>query len=173
MSSIKNVSRNLLRLRVRRGFTQNELSAISGVSNCHISMLETGVVGAKLPVVEKLARALKVEPASMLMKHTKRISRGRKGASPSTVVADNITLHRLERLMTQARLAHRAGLPQASISAIERGKEAPTLSTLDRFASGLRVKVGELLGKPSGTLLRIKKYARFGNTFAWRGYVTE
>jgi DNA-binding XRE family transcriptional regulator len=136
-------------------------------------MLEAGIVGAKLPIVEKLAKALKVEPASMLMKRTRRVHRGHQVPAPSVMIADNITLHRLERLMTQARLAHKTGIAQMQISALERGKWSPTLNTLDRVATGLKVKVGELLGKPSGTLLRIKKYARFGNTFAWRGYVTE
>lgn len=47
--------------------------------------------------------------------------------------------------MSQTALATRAGIHRVSLANIERGAKVPTLATLSRLASALRVPVGRLL----------------------------
>lgn len=54
-------------------------------------------------------------------------------------------LWRIERTLTQAGLAHQAGLPRPTISALERGALDPTLRTVRRLAAGLQVRPGALV----------------------------
>jgi len=56
---------------------------------------------------------------------------------------------RVERGLTQAVLAQRAGLPRPTVSALERGALDPTLRTIRRVAAGLGVQSGLLV---DGTL---------------------
>ncbi len=64
-----------------------------------------------------------------------------------------ITLWRLEKGMTQAELAQRAGLPRPNLSVIEQGGRDLTLSTLRRLAQALGIRPGLLadgIGPDSG-----------------------
>ena len=51
---------NLETIRKSRGFSQCDLSKLSGVSQAHISKLELGIRNATIPVAQKLATALGV-----------------------------------------------------------------------------------------------------------------
>ena len=51
--------------RKRMGWTQEELADHAGVSIDTISKLETGVVGARFPMIERIASALEVDPAEL------------------------------------------------------------------------------------------------------------
>jgi len=51
--------------RKRMGWTQEELADHAGVSIDTISKLETGVVGARFPMIERIASALQVDPAEL------------------------------------------------------------------------------------------------------------
>ncbi|MFG2480655.1 helix-turn-helix domain-containing protein [Streptomyces fagopyri] len=51
--------------------------------------------------------------------------------------ADLVRFWRLQRSMSQARLAELAGTGQAAISRIESGRDQPTLALLERIASAL------------------------------------
>lgn len=66
--------------------------------------------------------------------------------------------YRLSLGMSQAELAGRAGLAQANLSNIEKGKRDLTVSTLLRIASALEVKPSRLIdadeGEPGLTLTR-------------------
>ena len=55
-------------------------------------------------------------------------------------VGERLARARRERGFTQAELAHRTGVPQPSISAIERGHANPTLDTLQSLARGLELE---------------------------------
>jgi transcriptional regulator with XRE-family HTH domain len=59
-------ARNLLRLRNEKDWSQDELAARAGVSRNYISNMENCTYSASLDVIEKVARALGVDPASML-----------------------------------------------------------------------------------------------------------
>jgi transcriptional regulator with XRE-family HTH domain len=60
-------------------------------------------------------------------------------------IAENV--RRLRRLqgLTQMALAERSGLCQSWISRLERRAENPSIATLQRLATGLRVRVPDLL----------------------------
>jgi transcriptional regulator with XRE-family HTH domain len=162
---------NLIRLRARNELTQAELAKLTGVTAANISFWEHGVTTPTLSKFEKLAKALKVNAASLLMGRCKPIHRGPQGPKPSEVVGDNITLYRLERLMTQAKLAKVSGTTQRIISLLERSKQGSTLTTLQKLAKGLRLGgIPELLRKPPAEVLRIRKYVQLGSTYTWRGY---
>ena len=53
-------------LRKAKGWSQNKLSEVSGVSQTYISELEAGKSAPTLPVVKKLAAALGVSVAELL-----------------------------------------------------------------------------------------------------------
>ena len=68
------------------------------------------------------------------------------GGHPSArrLLADNLRLMRVVRRLSQTALAEEAGVTQALVSAIERGRANPTVESLERLAPVLGVRVGEL-----------------------------
>ena len=69
-----------------------------------------------------------------------------KRAIPSTkrVLARNLRRLRLERGISQDDLAAEAGMRQALVSAIEVGIANPTLESLDRLATALKIEFAAL-----------------------------
>ncbi len=57
---------NLREARHERGLSQDDLAYEADVSRSYLSQLEKGAFYASLKVIEKLAKVLKVEPASLL-----------------------------------------------------------------------------------------------------------
>ena len=53
--------------------------------------------------------------------------------------------HRLERGLSQERLAEAAGLSQRYLSVLERGENSPTLNVIVRLAAALDLSPSELL----------------------------
>jgi transcriptional regulator with XRE-family HTH domain len=73
---------------------------------------------------------------------------GQDGAQPETAreaIGRQVRLWRLRRHVSQAGLAHAAGINQASISNYEAGKRELRVSTLIRIADALNVRIDELL----------------------------
>ena len=62
-------------------------------------------------------------------------------------IGSQIYLRRLEKGMTQAELARRAGIPQPNLSNIEKGKRDLTISTLARIAHALGVNVRDFFAR--------------------------
>jgi transcriptional regulator with XRE-family HTH domain len=54
-------------------------------------------------------------------------------------------LRKARNNMTQEELAKRAGLTRGYVARLETGRHDPALSTLEKLAKALRVKVAELL----------------------------
>lgn len=52
-------------LRIGAGLTQREVATAAGVSDRTVSAIETGRRGASVPVLARLARALRVDPLSL------------------------------------------------------------------------------------------------------------
>ncbi len=52
---------------------------------------------------------------------------------------------RADRGITQEALAKKAGLSRVYVTRLETGKQDPSLTTLEKLAKALKVKVGELL----------------------------
>ena len=61
------------------------------------------------------------------------------------IVGMNVRALRIAKGQTQDDLAHRCGLSQQYLSALERGKRNPTVITLYEIAVGLEVAVHTLL----------------------------
>ncbi len=58
----------------------------------------------------------------------------------------NLRAVRLQRLLTQAELANRAGLTPASISRLETGETKARISTVRKLAAALEVSADALTG---------------------------
>ncbi|MBM4409866.1 MAG: helix-turn-helix transcriptional regulator [Chloroflexi bacterium] len=69
-------------------------------------------------------------------------------------VGVNIREWRLRRELSQADVARRAGITQASLSNYENGKRDMPLSTLMGVASALNVSLGDLLELPDVIVVR-------------------
>lgn len=66
MDDLKRRFGRLLAVHRRRlGMTQGELAVAAAVSVDMISKLETGTSGARFSVIERLAKALKIDPAEL------------------------------------------------------------------------------------------------------------
>ncbi len=60
-------------------------------------------------------------------------------------IAANVARLRLDRELTQAELAGRAGLSRIAVGKVERGEMVPQARTLDALAKALRMPVSELV----------------------------
>lgn len=60
------LSKNLRALRRRHGLSQEELAYRADVDRTYVSALERGVYGATIDILERLARALDVQPWELL-----------------------------------------------------------------------------------------------------------
>lgn len=67
---------------------------------------------------------------------------------------------RLRRELSQANVARRAGITQASLSNYENGKRDMPLSTLVGVASALNVSLGDLLELPDVIVVRDSRLGR-------------
>ncbi len=65
-------ARNLRRMRNRKGWSQEELAYQADVDRTYVSAMERCVYAASLDMIEKLAKALEVEPSIMLETPTRR-----------------------------------------------------------------------------------------------------
>jgi transcriptional regulator with XRE-family HTH domain len=61
------------------------------------------------------------------------------------VISYNIRLLRLDPKLSQAMLAKRAKVSQATIAQIEMGRKTPSIATLAKLAKALKVEPWELL----------------------------
>ena len=65
MSLLDRFAGNVRRLRSKKGFSQRALAETVGISVSYVSMLERGQRSPPLETIEKMARALKVAPATL------------------------------------------------------------------------------------------------------------
>jgi transcriptional regulator with XRE-family HTH domain len=65
--------------------------------------------------------------------------------APRERMATRIKALREQRKMTQEQLAERAGIGRSYLARLETARQDPTLSTLEKIAKALRVKVAKLL----------------------------
>ncbi len=56
----------LKELREAAGFSQEKLADVAELHRTHVSLIERGARSVRLETVEKLARALKVQPAKLM-----------------------------------------------------------------------------------------------------------
>ncbi len=60
---------NVRRIRVAKGWSQEELCARSGLSQTYVSQIESGLRSVSIDVLDQLARGLVVPPDELLRKH--------------------------------------------------------------------------------------------------------
>ena len=60
------VARNVRRLRNERGLTQEELSALAGINRNYTGMIEREQRSPTVDMLEKLAKALQIDPVVLL-----------------------------------------------------------------------------------------------------------
>jgi transcriptional regulator with XRE-family HTH domain len=65
--------------------------------------------------------------------------------APKERMAVRLKALRERRGMTQKQLAEKSGVGRSHLARLETGRQDPTLSTLERLAKALGVKVGRLL----------------------------
>lgn len=65
------------------------------------------------------------------------------------IIGWNLRRLRVERGLSQERLALAAGIDRAYAGRVERGSENVTITTLEAMARALAVQVGDLLAEPS------------------------
>jgi transcriptional regulator with XRE-family HTH domain len=66
------VARNVRRLRQERGYTQEELSELAGINRNYTGMIERGERSPTVDMLEKLAKALKIDPVAFLTTGTEK-----------------------------------------------------------------------------------------------------
>ena len=66
MSVTRRVGENLRRAREELGLSQEELADRAGLHRTYVSGVERGVRNPTVTVLEKLAKALKVKPSTLL-----------------------------------------------------------------------------------------------------------
>lgn len=59
------VSVNLKRIREKKNLTQEEVARKARTAGAYVSMLEAGLRSASIPMAERLANALGVDPAEL------------------------------------------------------------------------------------------------------------
>ncbi len=67
MDSRQIVGKNVRKLRVERGFSQEQLAFETGLHRTYVSGVERGVRNPTLLVIDRLAKTLKVAPYELLM----------------------------------------------------------------------------------------------------------
>jgi transcriptional regulator with XRE-family HTH domain len=66
MPLVEKVAARVKQLRERRGLTQEALAARAGISRAYLARIETGRHEPTLTTLERLAKALRVRPATLL-----------------------------------------------------------------------------------------------------------
>lgn len=67
-----------------------------------------------------------------------------------SAVGENIKEKRKEKYLSQNQLAKRAGIAQATLSAIESSTKSPAVDTVEKLAAALECPMSELLGENAG-----------------------
>lgn len=62
LNALKNIGQNIQKARIKKGITQEKLAEICGVSNNHISMLETGKSSGSIILIINICNALDISP---------------------------------------------------------------------------------------------------------------
>jgi transcriptional regulator with XRE-family HTH domain len=66
MHVVRRVGRNIKRARQGRGWTQEELASHVGTSRFYVAQLEAGAKQCSLEMLDRVAKALRVKPGTLL-----------------------------------------------------------------------------------------------------------
>jgi transcriptional regulator with XRE-family HTH domain len=133
---------NVRAARERLGLAQDKL----GLDRAAVSFLERAQRAPDLPTLLRLAEALRVEAADLLVgigegaEHVRAPRHsGEVGSEPAARFGANLRWAREERDMSQEKLALEANVDRAAISVFERGRRDPNLRTIFKLAWTLKL----------------------------------
>jgi transcriptional regulator with XRE-family HTH domain len=78
MTPIEDFAKLIKEFRAKRGLTQAKLAERAGISHGYLSRIEMGMQSPTLEVIERLAAALNLKPAALLMYNTNKERRQRR-----------------------------------------------------------------------------------------------
>jgi transcriptional regulator with XRE-family HTH domain len=149
------LAEQLRRGRDEHALSLHALSASAEVDRKYLRQLEAGQLNPTLKTLERLARALGTNVASLIGPP------GTDSRAPifpaRTLVALNIKRLRRARHWSTADAQERLQMKAAYLSFVETGKNNVTLQTLCRIATGFGVDVVELLTVPGNRTGEMKK----------------
>lgn len=133
----------MLRLRenrARKGISQAELASRAGITQGYLSDLENGNQNPSLDVLIRLANVLDCKLDDLVM-------------NEDEDAVGNVKLReiRVEKQLTQKRLADISGVAREVINRIENGKSNPDTMTLIRLAKALDCKLDDLVDMDSAS----------------------
>lgn len=89
------VAKNVMRLRIQRGYTQRRLADELGVTQPRIAEIEGARANLKLDTLDKLAKVFGVEPSSLFKVEKKRTKRSAASASQPTKSTQPVSATRI------------------------------------------------------------------------------
>jgi transcriptional regulator with XRE-family HTH domain len=84
----------------------------------------------------------------MEMKNVNSVEVAKDNSKAVDAIGKNISKKRKQLGLTQAQLAEKLGVETETLSRIERGKNIPSLSTLEKISTHLSISVAEMLVDP-------------------------
>jgi transcriptional regulator with XRE-family HTH domain len=82
------VARNVIRMRIQRGYTQQQLAQALGVTQPRIAQIESAGANLQVDTLDRLAAVFGVEPARLLQAETSLAESVNEGAAQRVVAAD-------------------------------------------------------------------------------------
>jgi transcriptional regulator with XRE-family HTH domain len=128
------LGRTIREVRRERSIKPGDLAAGAGIVPSHLAAIEAGKSDPSYDVLLALARGLSIEPGALVDRASKLDT-----SAACVAFARRLRKLRIERGISQARLARRAGLHRTQIGKLELGEREPRLGTLLRLAHGLGV----------------------------------
>ncbi|KMT20952.1 helix-turn-helix domain-containing protein [Clostridium cylindrosporum] len=91
----------------------------------------------------------------------------------SIIIADNLKFLRQERNLSLGQLAELSGISKVMLSQIEKGESNPTINTIWKIATGLKVPYTRLIDEPSNDTVVVRKCSikeQFDNNDVYKVY---
>lgn len=134
------LGRTIREIRHERSIDAGDLAAAAGIVPTHLDAIEAGRSEPPYDVLLALACGLGIQPG-MLVHRASNLDT----SAACAAFAQRLRELRIERGVSQAHLARRAGLHRTQIGKLELGEREPRLGTLLRLAHGLDVPPEVLL----------------------------
>ena len=125
--------------RIKRGLSQQEVAALSGISQSNITIIEHGQKNITLETLMRILRVVDRELARRLKGDLK------------ARFGENVRAARSDAGLSQAQLSERAGVSRQSISLIETGSANVKLETVAAMARAVGQDPNQLLEGVFGT----------------------
>jgi transcriptional regulator with XRE-family HTH domain len=135
------LGRTVRHMREESGMSATGLAAAAGIERERLDAIEAGRFDPTYDVLLALAEGLGVEPAALV----RRVPRDLDPKAVGVAFGQQLRALRVERGISQERLANKTGIHRTTVFKLERGEREPLLSTMLRLARSLDVKPITLL----------------------------